>query len=74
MPFQKSDYLGVYKAEQLKLLQQAYDEVCRQLGCCPVSDNHKDELARTVIRIYESGIRSPDEIARLIVQIGNLRS
>ncbi len=74
MPFQKSDYLGVYQAEELKLLQKAYDEVCKRLGTCPVSDESKDELARTVIRIYESGIKTPDEIARLIVQIETLRS
>lgn len=74
MPFQKSDYLGVYKPEQLKVLQAAYDEVCEILGCCPTTTNNKDQLARTVIRIFESGIQDPHRIAELIIQIEKLRS
>ncbi|HWD12017.1 hypothetical protein P8H26_01390 [Pseudochrobactrum sp. sp1633] len=74
MPFQKSDYLGIYKPEQLDTLQTAYDEVCEILGYCPTTDDNKNQLARTVIRIYESGIQNPHEIARLIAQIENLRA
>ena len=74
MPFQKSDYLGIYKPDQLKTLKAAYNEVCEILGYCPTTDENKDELARTVMRIYESGIQTPHEIAKLITQIENLRS
>ncbi|WP_245257278.1 MULTISPECIES: hypothetical protein [Pseudochrobactrum] len=74
MPFQKTDYLGIYKPEQIKTLQTAYNEVCEILGYCPTTDENKDQLARTVIRIYESGIKDPKEIAGLIARIENLRS
>ncbi|MDM7851742.1 hypothetical protein [Pseudochrobactrum kiredjianiae] len=73
MPFRKSDYLGIYKPEQLNTLQAAYNETCEILGHCPTTDENKNQLARTVIRIYESGIQDPHEIANLIVQIENLR-
>lgn len=74
MPFNKSDYLGIYKPEQLKTLQAAYNEVCEILGQCPTTDENQHQLARTVIRIYESGIQDPHEIAQLIARIENLRS
>lgn len=32
MPFQKSDYLGIYKPDQLRTLKTAYNEVCEILG------------------------------------------
>ncbi|MCF7644911.1 hypothetical protein KQ944_08490 [Bacillus subtilis] len=73
MPFQKSDYLGVYKPDQVNLLQSAYDETCELLGHCPLTDEDKNRLAHTVIRIYESGIHDPHEIAELIARIENLR-
>lgn len=74
MPFRKSDYLGIYKPDELNTLQAAYNETCEIRGNCPTTDDDENKLARTVIRIYESGIHDPHQIAKLIVQIENLRS
>lgn len=74
MPFRKSDYLGIYKPDELNTLQAAYNETCEIRGYCPTTDDDENKLARTVIRIYESGIQDPHQIAKLIVQIENLRS
>lgn len=72
MPFTKSDYLGSYTPSQLDTLQSAYNEVCHILNRCPLTDENREVLARTVIRIYEQGQKDPHIIARKIAEIEEL--
>ena len=73
MPFQKTDYLETYPAEQLAIFRAAYEQICDSLGACPTEAENKDQLEHTIIRIYDSGITTAPEIARLIIQIETLR-
>ena len=53
MPFKSEEYRGVFTADDLNALQDAYSRCCDLLGQCPSTNDGKYKLARFVIRAFE---------------------
>ena len=54
MPFKGPAYTGVFDADDLKSLHQAYNLCCKILKRCPTTHEDRDQLARYVIRSFSS--------------------
>lgn len=55
------------------MLQAAYHSACMELGRCPVTSVHKDDMARAIIQIYECGILNPNRIAQIMVKAESVK-
>ncbi len=74
MPFRGSQYRGTFTPEDLQVLQAAYHRSCARLDRCPTTHEAKNELARAIIRIYESGEYDPEKIAAIAARVEIVRS
>ncbi len=68
MEFSRNKYSGTFTAEQVAILQSAYNEVCKILGRCPTTDTNKEALARAIISLFEQGNTDPKHMAGSIIQ------
>ncbi|PWL18694.1 hypothetical protein DKP76_06340 [Falsochrobactrum shanghaiense] len=68
MPFRESRYQGVFKPDDLQILQAAYDRCCLLLDRRPTTDEDSDKLARTIIRAFQSGQHAPERIAEIVTR------
>ncbi|ANG97505.1 MULTISPECIES: hypothetical protein [Brucella] len=74
MPFRGSQYRGTFTPEDLQVLQAAYNRSCAMLDRCPTTHEAKNELARAIIRTYESGEHDPEKIAAIAARVELMRS
>lgn len=74
MPFRGKEYHGTFTPEDLQLMQAAYNLSCTLLGRCPKTHEAKNELARVIIRTYQSGEYDPEKIAAIAARVELARS
>ena len=60
--------LGPY---EIALLSEAYEKVLEELKLVPRDDAMTQLVARRVIRIFQTGARNPDNIARRVLDSFN---
>ncbi|MCX2696768.1 hypothetical protein [Ochrobactrum chromiisoli] len=59
--------------EDLQVMQAAYNKSCVLLERCPKTHISKNDLAREVIKTFETGESDPDKIAKIAVQLELMR-
>jgi len=74
MPFRGSQYCGAFAPEDLQVLQAAYNRSCAMLDRCPTTHEARNQLARAIIRTYESGEHDPEIIAAIAARVELMRS
>ncbi|MBV2143238.1 hypothetical protein KUG47_06980 [Falsochrobactrum sp. TDYN1] len=74
MPFRNSQYHGTFTPEDLQVLQAAYNHCCVLLNRSPAADEDKEKLARTIIRVFQSGEHVPEKIAQIVASSEFLRN
>ncbi|KAB0570831.1 hypothetical protein J3U99_12955 [Brucella pituitosa] len=74
MPFKGSQYYGTFTPEDLQLMQVAYNRSCALLERCPTTHEAKDDLARAIIRTFQSGECDPEKIAAIAARVELMRS
>ena len=74
MPFRGKEYHGTFAPEDLQLMQAAYNRSCALLDRCPTTHEAKNELARVIIRTYQSGESDPEKIAAIAARVELMRS
>ncbi|MBC2885303.1 hypothetical protein H7Q97_07775 [Ochrobactrum sp. CM-21-5] len=73
MPFSRDYYFRRFKPPELLCLQAAYIRTCEVLERDPATHHLKDEMVREIIQIYECGVTSPENIAKLMRQIESVK-
>lgn len=73
MPFRGAQYRGTFMPEDLQVMQAAYNKSCVLLERCPKTHISKNDLAREVIKTFETGKSDPDKIAKIAVQLELMR-
>jgi len=74
MPFKGSQYHGTFTPDDLQLMQVAYNRSCALLERCPMTHEAKNNLARAIIRTFQSGERDPEKIAAIAARVELIRS
>jgi len=74
MPFRGTQYRGTFTPEDLQLMQAAYNKSCVLLGRCPKTHEAKNDLAREIIRTFETGETDPDRIAEIAAELELMRA
>lgn len=69
MPFREEIHRGTYRPNELKILQQAYNESCILLGRCPTTHQDKARMAKAVLSVFENGDHDPMSIAEKVAVI-----
>lgn len=69
MPFVKPTYAATYDPDQLKLLQSIYDELYSTLKIDSHDVVYKDYLAKAILKLYDGGVKTHNEIVELIKEI-----
>ncbi len=55
-------------------MQAAYNKSCVLLGRCPKTHEAKNDLAREIIKTFETGETEPDRIAEIAAQLELMRA
>ncbi|OYR16543.1 hypothetical protein CEV32_4176 [Brucella rhizosphaerae] len=74
MPFRGSQYHGTFTPQDLQLMQAAYNQSCALLDRCPTTHEAKNDLARAIIRTFQSGECDPGKIAAIAARVELMRS
>lgn len=64
----------IFATSDWETLQRAHDKASRMLDRCPKTHERCNELARTVMALFDSGVRGEDELAALAAnrELGHL--
>lgn len=74
MPFRGAQYRGTFTPEDLQVIQAAYNKSCVLLERCPITHVARNDLAREIIKIFETGESDPDRIAEIAAQSELMRA
>lgn len=72
MPLRNEEYSGIYDADDLALVQQAYQRCCEILDHDPVAHVDPNHLARYVLRAFEDSERDPELTAQRAAEIARM--
>ncbi|MEJ1119673.1 hypothetical protein V9K92_14455 [Phyllobacterium sp. CCNWLW109] len=64
----------IFATSDWEVMQRAHDKASQMLDRCPKTHSRCNELARTVMALFDSGIRDVDELAAMAAnrELGHL--